>query len=29
MTPLIIPVDVEVEVPDPSKVRELLKNGTL
>ncbi len=29
VTPLIIPVDVEVEVPDPSKVRELLKNGTL
>lgn len=29
VTPLIIPVDVEVDVPDPSKVRELLKNGTL
>lgn len=29
VTPHIVPVDVEVEVPDPDKVRELLLNGTL
>lgn len=27
--PLILPVDIEVEVPDPEKVRELLLQGTL
>jgi hypothetical protein len=26
---VIIPVDVEIEVPDPEKVRELLLNGAL
>lgn len=29
VVPVIIPVDVEIEVPDPEKVRELLQNGTL
>jgi hypothetical protein len=27
--PVTVPIDVEIEVPDPEKVRELLKNGTL
>ncbi len=29
VVPVTIPVDVEIEVPDPAKVRELLLNGTL
>ncbi len=29
VVPVIIPVDVEIEVPDPVKVRELLLDGTL
>ncbi len=29
VVPVIIPVDVEIEMPDPGKLRELLLNGTL
>jgi hypothetical protein len=29
VVPHVIPVDIEIEVPDPEKVRELLLNGTL